>query len=116
MLALPTRGTQSGMDRPSSMPALYRDVLPILQQHCQRCHRQGEIAPMPLVSYEQARRWADAISKKVRAKEMPPWFADPAYGSFSDDPSPTAQQIATLSAWADAHAPAGDLRDAPPPP
>ncbi len=100
----------------ATTPTFYRDVLPILQQHCQMCHRQGEIAPMPLVSYEQTRHWADAIREKVSTKKMPPWFADPAYGSFSDDPSLTPQQIATLSAWADAHAPAGDPHDAPPAP
>jgi len=119
LLSLPMMlAFQPGKAQPTttSTPTFYRDVLPILQQHCQRCHRSGEIAPMPLVNYQQTRRWADAISKKVRAKEMPPWFADPAYRSFSDDPSLTAQQIATLSAWADAHAPVGDPRDAPPPP
>jgi len=96
-------------------PTFYRDVLPILRQHCQACHRAGEIAPMPLVTYEQARQWARMIQKRTRLKEMPPWFADPRYGHFSNDPSLTPQQIATLSAWADAGAPEGNLRDAPPP-
>jgi len=45
---------------------------------------------------------------------MPPWFADPRFGHFSDDPSLTPQQVETLSAWADANAPAGDPHDAPP--
>src|SRR5690349_19358217 len=98
----------------STIPTFYRDVLPILQTHCQMCHRRGEIAPMPLETYEQARPWAQAIREKVTTKKMPPWFADPAYGKFSDDPSLTPQQIATLTAWADAHAPAGDPHDAPP--
>jgi len=101
---------------PSSTPTFYRDVLPILQQHCQVCHREGEIAPMPLRTYQQTRAWADAIREKVTSRKMPPWFADPAYGRFSDDPSLTSQQIATLAAWADAHAPAGDPHDVPPPP
>jgi hypothetical protein len=101
---------------PTSTPTFYRDVLPILEQHCQRCHRAGEIGPMPLVTAGQARRWSGMIKEKVRARRMPPWFADPAYGKFSDDPSLTEQEIATLSAWADAQAPAGDPRDAPPPP
>src|SRR5579859_7158031 len=100
----------------SSTPTFYRDVLPILQQHCQMCHREGEIAPMPLRTYQQTRAWAEAIREKVTSKKMPPWFADPAYGRFSDDPSLTPQQIATLAAWADAHAQAGDPHDAPPPP
>jgi len=53
-------------------PTFYRGVLPILQQHCQTCHRTGEIAPMPLVTYKQAKHWAPIISKKTTAREMPP--------------------------------------------
>ena len=97
-------------------PTFYRDVLPILQRHCQMCHRSGEIAPMPLVTYQQTRPWANRIKNKVRSGTMPPWFADPAYGKFSDDPSLTAEEIELLAAWADAHAPAGDPHDAPPSP
>ena len=96
-------------------PTFYRDVLPILQQHCQHCHRPNEIAPMPLVTYDQTQPWAAAIRQAVRLRKMPPWFADPPTGRFSNDPSLTQQQIETLSAWADAHAPSGDPRDAPPP-
>jgi hypothetical protein len=97
-------------------PTFYKDVLPILQQHCQACHRAGEIAPFPLVTYQQARSWADQIKDAVRAKGMPPWFADPCCGKFSDDPSLTPQEIATISSWADSNAPAGDPQDAPPSP
>lgn len=97
------------------MPTFYRDVLPILQQHCQRCHRTAEIAPFPLMTYEQARAKAAKIVRATQAKKMPPWFADPRYGHFSDDPSLTLQQIETLARWAAAGAPAGDPHDAPPP-
>jgi hypothetical protein len=99
----------------ASTPTFYKDILPILQDHCQMCHRAGEIAPMSLVTYSQTRRWASAIGKKVRAKVMPPWFADPGYGHFADDPSLTPRQIETLSAWAAAAAPAGDPLVAPAP-
>ena len=103
---------------PSSAPSptFYKNVLPILEQHCQACHRAGEIAPMPLVTYAQTRRFAKQIKFNVTRRIMPPWFADPCCGHFSNDPSLTAQQIATLAAWADAGAPAGSPRDAPPPP
>jgi hypothetical protein len=101
---------------PQSAPAFYKDVLPILQEHCQQCHRAGEIAPMPLVTYDQTRRWADAMQFAVKFRRMPPWFADPCCGKFADDPSLNKEQIATIVAWADAGAPAGDPRDAPPPP
>ncbi len=72
---------------PAKPPTFYKDVLPILQAHCQRCHRPGEIGPMPLVTYEQTRRWSKAIAQAVESRKMPPWFADPQYGRFSNDPS-----------------------------
>jgi hypothetical protein len=94
----------------------YKDVLPILQEHCQVCHRPGEIAPMPLVTYKQTRPWTKAIRQAVKSRQMPPWFADPAIGHFANDPSLTAPQIQTICDWADHGAMAGDPRDAPPPP
>jgi hypothetical protein len=100
---------------PRLHPVFYRDILPILQDHCQVCHRQGDIAPMPFVNYEQTRPWAAAIKSAVQSKQMPPWFADPRYGKFSNDPSLTAQQIAVIAAWVDAGASAGSPKDAPPP-
>ncbi len=110
----PTSYTPTSDAPTSYQPTFYKDVLPILQPHCQTCHRAGEIAPMPLVTYEQARHWSLAIRKMVLLKEMPPWFADPGYGHFANDPSLTREQIQTLVAWTDNHAPAGDPRDAPP--
>ncbi|MGD0956268.1 MAG: cytochrome c [Candidatus Acidiferrales bacterium] len=100
--------------RAAGTPAFYRDVLPILQQHCQACHRPGEIAPMPLVAYDQTRPFAHAIAEDARNRKMPPWFADPRVGHFSNDPSLSAEEINTLVAWA-ANAPAGNPADAPPP-
>jgi mono/diheme cytochrome c family protein len=94
----------------------YKDVLPILQQHCQSCHRPGEIAPFSLVTYAQAHSWADEIKDAVIKKQMPPWFADPCCGHFSDDPTLTQHEIETIAAWVDSDAPEGDPYDAPPPP
>jgi hypothetical protein len=96
-------------------PTFYRDVLPILQQHCQSCHRAGEIGPMQLMSYAQTRPFARAIADSAAKREMPPWFADPAVGHFSNNPSLTQQEIDTLVSWTNAQAPAGDRRAAPPP-
>jgi hypothetical protein len=104
-----------GRTESPAAPTFYRDVLPILQQHCQRCHRAAEIAPMPLVTYEDVKPWARQMAKDTRSKRMPPWFADPCCGHFADDPSLTDAQIATLSAWAETKAP-GDPHDAPPSP
>ncbi len=108
-------GEQNGAATVQASPTFYKDVLPIFQDHCQSCHRPGEVAPMPLVTYEQSRPWADAVARAVEMKMMPPWFADPRYGHFANDPSLTEQQIATISAWAKAGAPAGNVHDAPPP-
>ena len=99
----------------TSPPTFYKDVVPILQNKCQSCHRSGEAAPMALVTYEQARPWARKMAAAVEMKMMPPWFADPRYGHFANDPSLSEEQIATIVAWAKAGAPAGDLRDAPAP-
>jgi len=96
-------------------PTFYKDVLPILQQHCQTCHRAGEIGPMPLVGLSEARKWSNQIVRRTGQGEMPPWFADSRFGHFSNDPSLTAGQIATLAAWSAAGTPEGNLADAPPP-
>ncbi|HEV2494874.1 MAG TPA: thiol-disulfide isomerase [Terriglobia bacterium] len=96
-------------------PTFYRDVLPILEQHCQSCHRPGEIAPMPFITYDQTRPWASAIRDAVRLRKMPPWFADPRYGRFSNDPSLTSQEVRAIEDWAAAGVSAGDSHEAPPP-
>jgi len=97
-----------------TIPSFYRDVLPILQDHCQSCHRPNEIAPIPLLTYEQTRPFARAIANAATKKNMPPWFADRSVGHFSNDPSLIDQQIAILERWANSNAVAGDPREAPP--
>lgn len=115
-LAIFLIGASGGQSAPKlAQPAFYKDVLPILQDHCQSCHRPGEVAPMPLVTYEQTKPWARQIGEAVHMKMMPPWFADPRYGRFANDSSLTEQQVAVITAWAAAGAPAGDAHDAPPP-
>jgi len=97
-------------------PATFtKDVAPVLQKNCQGCHRPGEAAPFSLLSYEQARPWAKAMKEAVRLKKMPPWFADPRYGHFSNDRSLSPKEIETIAAWAEAGAPQGDLKDTPAP-
>src|SRR5271165_4946008 len=75
----------------SAGPTFYRDVLPILQAHCQECHRDGGIAPMAFGTYDQTRIFAGAIRTATANKSMPPWFADAAVGKFSNDPSLSAK-------------------------
>ena len=95
-------------------PTFYNDVLPILQANCQGCHRPGEVAPMSLLTYEQTRPWARGIKAAVASRQMPPWFADPNFGHFANERRLVEREIATLSAWADGGAPAGNAADAPP--
>jgi hypothetical protein len=105
----------SAANHSESTPTFYRDVLPILQQHYQSCHRPDEIAPLPLMTYEQARAEARSIAFITANRKMPPWFADPNIGHFANDPSLTAQEIALLDTWWKVKAPAGDPHDAPAP-
>ncbi|HJZ57153.1 MAG TPA: redoxin family protein [Gemmataceae bacterium] len=92
----------------------HKDVAPILQKHCQTCHRPGEVGPFPLMNYKQARRWAEDIAAYTGARQMPPWM--PGGGlPMKGERKMTDAEIATLAAWADAGAPEGDPKDGPPP-
>lgn len=99
------------------VPTFAKDVVPILQQHCQNCHRPGSIAPMSLLTYKDARPWARSIKQRVAQRTMPPWFVDRHVGiqKFKDDPSLSDAEIATVEAWADGGAPEGNPSDMPPP-
>ena len=92
-----------------------REVLPILQRSCQRCHRPGTGAPMSLLTYEEARPWARAIRDRVVTRQMPPWHIDRSIGEYTADPSLSDIEIATIAAWVDGGAPRGNPADAPPP-
>ncbi|HUI79023.1 MAG TPA: cytochrome c [Bryobacteraceae bacterium] len=100
---------------PTSSVTFNKQVLPILQKNCQGCHRPGEVAPMSLLTYAEARPWAKAIKLAVVTQKMPPWFADPQYGHFSNDRRLSQADIDTLVAWADNGAPEGNPKDAPAP-
>src|SRR5689334_8732016 len=94
-------------------PTFTKDVAPILQDHCQGCHRPGEAAPMSLLTYQDVRPWAKAIKTAVLSKKMPPWPADPSVGHFTNDRSLPAADRDKLVAWIDAGAPEGNPRDLP---
>src|SRR5579863_5872952 len=93
----------------------HKDIEPLLQAHCQTCHRPGEIGPMPLLTYEQARPWAKSIKQAVLTRVMPPWFADNNVQHYSHDASLSAVEIETIRNWVDAGAPEGDPNSAPRP-
>ncbi len=90
-----------------------KDVLPILQKNCQSCHRPGQVAPMSLISYKETRPWAKAIKAVVVLRKMPPWFADPQYGHFTNDRSLSQRDIETIVKWVDSGAIEGDPNAAP---
>jgi hypothetical protein len=93
----------------------YRDVLPILQRNCQDCHRPGEIGPMSLLTYDDARRSASRISEALTIGKMPPWFADPGVNHFANDRTLSPADQKTLFTWLDSGQPAGNPKEAPPP-
>ena len=98
-------------------PTFTKDIAPIVYEKCASCHRPGEIAPMPLMTYEDARPWAKAIKAKVVSREMPPWGADHENTlKMRNDRSLTEAQIQTIAAWVDAGAPRGNPADLPPAP
>jgi len=114
MTALGAEVSSPSVSTDKSAPVTFnKDVLPILQDNCQSCHRTGGIAPMSLVTYENTRPWAKAIKTRVVNKQMPPWFADSHYGEFRNAPKLTQTNIATLVAWADSGAPEGSVADKP---
>src|SRR5881396_2549906 len=81
-----------------------KDVAPILQAKCQECHQPNSIAPMSLITFEEARPWARSIRQRVAARQMPPWHIDPSVGvqQFKNDMSLTDAQIDTIVRWVDA--------------
>jgi Copper type II ascorbate-dependent monooxygenase, C-terminal domain len=91
-----------------------KDVAPIVQQHCQSCHRPGEGTPFSMMSYEDVRPWASAMKRMVVTRAMPPWFEDGHTEKFENNRSLTQSQIDTIAAWVDAGAPEGNPKDMPP--
>jgi peroxiredoxin len=92
-----------------------KDVARILQKNCQECHRPGQVGPMSLLSYEDALGWAETIQEVVQERRMPPWYADPKIGHFSNDRSLSREERETLLAWIKQDCPRGDPSDLPPP-
>ena len=115
VLAVLAVGMPAMASEQSSPVTFAKDVLPILQTNCQSCHRPGQIAPMSLLSYQEARPWAKAIKAAVVTRKMPPWSADPSYGHFTNDRSLKQSEIDTLVKWADGGAAEGNPKDAPAP-
>ena len=103
-------------DPPAKPVTFSKDVAPILQAKCQECHQPNSIAPMSLITYQDARPWARSIKERVSTRQMPPWHIDPSVGvqKFKNDMSLTDEQIDTIVRWVDGGALQGDPKDLPP--
>ncbi|CAN5893299.1 redoxin domain-containing protein [soil metagenome] len=115
---------ESDRQRPAVAEASFRElgevtyaehVAPILQSKCQGCHRPGQVGPFSLLTYEDASAWAISIEEVVSEGRMPPWHADPRFGTFSNDQSLSPRERALLIAWYDQGTPLGDPEALPPP-
>src|SRR5262249_24349960 len=82
-------------------PTFTKDILPIFQKSCQECHRTGTMAPMSLLTYEEARPWARSINEKVVTRYIPPWHIDRTVDEYDPDPSLSDAEIATIAKWVD---------------
>ena len=91
-----------------------KHVAAILQQNCQECHRPGQVGPMSLLTYDDALGWAESIREVVEERRMPPWYADPRHGQFSNDRSLSKEDRETLLGWIKQDCPRGDPNDLPP--
>ncbi len=97
-----------------------RDIAPILQRSCQNCHNPVGVAPMPLVTYQDVRRFSRRIKERTairdRAGAMPPWYVEKNIGiqEYKQDTSLNDEEVAMIAAWADNGSPEGDPADLPP--
>jgi len=94
-------------------PTFTKDVAPILYENCVSCHRPNHLAPMSLITYDEARPWARAVKAKVVAGEMPPWGADSSLRAYRNDASLSQTEIDTIAAWVDGGALEGSDADLP---
>ncbi len=100
----------------AALPTFHHDIAPILYQQCSGCHHSGEVAPFPLVTYQDAAKRARQIAEVAAKHVMPPWQPEPGYNHFADERHLTDAQIAMLQKWAADGAPEGDPNSGPAPP
>lgn len=88
-------------------------IAPLLAKHCVDCHHPGTAAPFSLTSYDDAANWAEMMREVVVQRRMPPWHADPRFGTFANDRRLSVEEIDTLAAWVDSGSPLGDPAKVP---
>ena len=100
----------------SSAPTFAQDIAPIVYRSCSSCHRPGESGPFPLLSYDDAKKFAPQIAAAVSSRAMPPWLPAHGYGDFANDTSLTDSEIHAIVEWAKHGAPQGPPDQGPPAP
>ena len=121
MAALPAAGQAIEPGSEAEAVTFTKDIAPILQRSCQKCHRPNSLAPMSLIDYEEVRPWARAMKYRTGLRDtpgvMPPWFIEKNIGiqRFKDDPSLSDHEVEKIATWADNGAPRGDPADMPAP-
>src|SRR5262245_47794275 len=117
LIALAAGPSAQNSAEPKTTLTFTKDIAPIIQRACQDCHRPGSIAPMSLLTFDDARPWARSIKAKVVSREMPPWTIDKNVGiqSFKHDRSLSNAEIAKIAEWVDGGAPRGNPADMPAP-
>jgi Tfp pilus assembly protein PilF len=93
-----------------------KQIAPLIFQYCATCHRPGEAAPFPLLSYQDVRRHASQIVAVTQSRYMPPWLPEPGYGDFTGARRLTADQLHLIAEWVKGGAPEGNSVDLPPQP
>lgn len=109
-------GASSAFAQEKNAPTFNKDVAPIVFGQCATCHRPGEAAPFPLLSYQDAKKRGKLIAQVTQSKQMPPWKADKGDVAFRNERRLTDAQIAVVQQWFAAGMPEGDAKDLPPAP
>lgn len=121
VLAWPAMAQTTSPERHGQQVTFTKDIVPILQRSCQKCHRPNSLAPMSLIDYEEVRPWARAMQYRTGLRDkpgvMPPWYIEKDIGiqGFKNDPSLSDEEVSKIAAWAESGAPRGDPADMPPP-
>jgi hypothetical protein len=110
LAAPPDIGCRISLDKKKDV-SYAKQVAPILMEKCVSCHQAGGIGPWAMESHNIVKGWSAMMREVLMNRRMPPWHADPAIGSFSNDRSLSVEQIRTLVHWIDAGAPRGEGPD-----
>lgn len=87
----------------------------LFQKHCVECHREGEIGPFPMTSYDEVAGWGEMIKEVVEQRRMPPWYANPAHGKFSNERRLNDDEMKLIATWVANGQPQGNPADLPKP-